>query len=98
MNQATELIESLLAEPVENDVDGRALFADEQHAFSAGDVIGDEVGDSLGFAGARRPLNDVTGAGPGAGDGGRLGGIAGYDQVLVSQIERRRRFLLRLRV
>ena len=44
-------------------VDGGALFTDEEHALSARNVIGNQVGDRLAFAGAGRPLNNVTGAG-----------------------------------
>ena len=41
------VIEPLLAQPVKNDVDRRALFADKQDSFPACHVIGDQVGDGL---------------------------------------------------
>lgn len=60
VNQTTQLIQPLLAQPMEHHVNGRALLADEQDPLPARDVIGDEVRDGLGFARAGRALYDVA--------------------------------------
>src|SRR6185436_15445448 len=91
VNETTEFIEALLAKAMKHDVDRGALFANEQHAFAAGDVIRNQVRDRLQFAGAGRALNNVTVTGSGARDGRGLRGVASDDEMLFAQIERRRR-------
>ena len=66
VDQAAEPSKPSLLQAVVDDVDRRALLADEQHALAAGDVVGDEVGDRLRLARARRALDDVAAAVRGA--------------------------------
>jgi hypothetical protein len=72
MDQTGQLAQPLGLQPGMDDVDRGALLTDEQHAPTAGDVIGDQVGDGLRLAGPRRALNDETLACPGPGHGGHL--------------------------
>ena len=95
VDQAAEFIEPPLAQPVEHDINRGALFAHEQDAPAPRDVVGDQVCDGLRFARARRALDDVAGAGPGARDGRSLGGVAGNHDMLVGKFEGRRCFLRR---
>jgi hypothetical protein len=84
-----ELIEALLAKPEVDHVDGRPLFADEEHTLALRHVVGNQVRDRLRFAGARRPLNDVTAAGSRLRDRAGLRRVAGHDVVAVLQGRRR---------
>ena len=59
VDHAAQLVQAQLAQAVEHHVDGGALFADEQHAPAAPHVVGNQVGDGLRLAGARRALDDV---------------------------------------
>ena len=88
MNQAAEFVEAALLEPVVDDVDGRPLFADEEHALAADDEIGNQICDGLRFAGARRALDDVAGTAAGQGDRLRLRRIAGDDVEPLGQRQR----------
>ncbi len=85
MDQAAEVAEAALAEPGIDHVDGRPLLADEKHALAAGDIIGDQIGDRLRFAGAGRALDDVAAAGPGLFDRRCLRGIGGHDVIAFVQ-------------
>ncbi len=96
VDQATELIEPLLAQAMKHHVNRRAFFADEQHPLPAGNIVGDEVGDRLRFACARRTLNNIARSGARPRYGGRLGGIARNDEVLIREFQRRRRCFLGL--
>ena len=62
MNEAAQLIQPLLAQPVKDHVNGRAFFANKQHALAARHIVRDQVGDRLRFARAGRALDDVAGA------------------------------------
>ena len=56
VNQAAEFVQAALLKPMVDDVDRRPLLAHEQHAFSADDEIGDQVGDGLRFPRPGRAL------------------------------------------
>ena len=63
--------EADLRQAAAHDVERRALLGDEQHPAPPRDLVGEDVGDGLGLAGARRAFQD-EGA-PTAGEGNRLG-------------------------
>ena len=79
VNQATKLMELLLFQAGVDHVDGRPLLADKQHLLAAHHVIGNQIGDGLGFAGAGRSLNDVAGALARQANGGGLGWVAWHN-------------------
>ncbi|MCY1218560.1 hypothetical protein D9M72_305090 [compost metagenome] len=58
MDQAAQRVQPALLEPMEHHVERGALFADEQHALAAAGVVGNQVGDGLRLARARRALDD----------------------------------------
>ena len=94
MDQAGQPVEPGLFEAVEHHVERRALFADEQHAFAARGIVGDQVGDGLRFAGTRRPLDDEAAPGSRQRDRSFLGGVCWHDAPqLVGRQRRGRRFL-----
>jgi hypothetical protein len=72
-----------LVQPLQDRVDGGALLGHEQHALAAGDERGDEVGDGLALARARRSLDDEVLAGEDGVDGVVLAGVSVPDQELV---------------
>jgi hypothetical protein len=73
-----------IGEPLDDGVEGRAFFRDEQDALPVGDTLGDQVGDRLALARARRPLNDQMGAALGRLDGGLLGRVAEQDMKFLA--------------
>ena len=96
VDQAAQLVQAGLLEPVEHHVERGALLAHEQHALAAPGVVGDQVGDGLRFAGTRRALDDEAAAAAGQRDRGVLGGVAGDHVPLLVRRDRRRRLDLEL--
>src|SRR5688572_26254293 len=77
-----------------DNVDGRALLTNEQDAFPARYIVSNEIGDRLGFSGARRALDNVAAAGSSQGDCCSLSGVAGDHGPFVSPCRRGYCFLL----
>ena len=69
-------------EAARHHLDGRLLLRYEQNPLGLGHKGGNQVGDSLGFSGARRPPNDHRLAGQGPVYGPVLAGIGIQDQEL----------------
>src|SRR5262249_53755610 len=63
VDQAAQLVQPGLTQPMVDDVDGGPLLAYEQNPLASGDEIGNEVGDRLRFAGSRWALDDEMLAG-----------------------------------
>ena len=93
VDEARQSREPLHLEPVVDDVDCRALLADEEDALPAGDVVGDEVRDRLRFPGPGWPLDDEAAPAARPRHGAHLRRVGGHD---VEALERRERWLLRL--
>jgi hypothetical protein len=87
VDQADEVVQAALPQPVVHDVDGRALLAHEEDPLPLGQQVGHEIGDRLGLPGARRPLDDVAAAGLGGGQGAELGRIAEHDRITRGEID-----------
>jgi len=70
-------------------IDGGPLLGDEEHALAIGGQRGDEVGDGLALAGARRPLHDEVGAAAGGLDHLVLRGVGVQDEGRARLVEDR---------
>ena len=68
----TEIAQPYGVEPLFDDGERRLLFGDEQHAPAAFEAVGDDIGDGLALARARRAVQHEGGAGNSLGDGGKL--------------------------
>src|SRR5262245_2944499 len=88
MNERANVTKADLLEPMEYDVQSCAFLADEQHALSAGHVVGDEVGDRLRLAGAGWSLDNITLTGPGSGNGLRLARVGRQHRMIVPLFRR----------
>ena len=86
-------IEPGLPEPVIDHIERRALFAHEQHPFALSGIVGDQVGDGLGLARARRALDDVAASRAREGDRLILRRIARHHAPLLGRRDRRRGIL-----
>ena len=75
MDQAAQRVQTTLLQTVEDHVERRAFFADEQDPLAFARVVGDQVGDGLRFACAGRALDDETAPVTRQPDGGVLGGV-----------------------
>src|SRR5206468_9243409 len=58
VQQEAELVEPCRGKALVDDVEGRSLFAHEQHTLSVADRVRDDVGDRLAFAGPGWALHD----------------------------------------
>ena len=90
VDQAAQRRQPALLEAVEHYIQRGAFFADEQHPLPAPGIVGDQVGDGLGFAGARRALDDEAAPVAGKAHGGILGSVRGHHIPLRGDRQRRR--------
>jgi hypothetical protein len=83
-----EFTEAGGVEPLRDDLQRRALLADEEHALALSQTLGDDVADRLTLAGARRTLQDE--ARPALGRQNRLllagVGIEDFERLLRTQV------------
>ena len=77
-----QVVEPDRGQPGQHGVDRRPLLGDEQRALAGRGEAGDQVGDGLRLAGARRPLDDQVRAGQDGVHDGLLGRVGVQHEVL----------------
>jgi hypothetical protein len=82
------LAEAEIVQALQDRIDGGAPLGDEQHALTAGDKRGDEVGNGPALAGTRRALNDEVLTGEDSVDGVVLTSVRRPDQELIGRRSR----------